>query len=340
MRIADRTTLDGFTAFAEQRNDPVDAPTPTGFARMTYAEIEADADRRRRFLANPPTVLTPVVSKLLFEVNRLIFSNASLAPGDKVHLGFQGVAGIGKSKAVQYVASTVWNQERAKHGEVVKVGNVRSPRVPVLYSTAPAVQSYKQLVGSVLRFFDARATGNAEAMTEQLLHLLRIAETEVVVIDDAHALRGRNRQSLVMADSLKALINRIPCTVVFVGTGLENSVLFGMTIGGMDDPAAQLRHRVVHLEHPLYRRPTREDPGEFAKLIRALEIPVAQALRQHEPGTLTSATNIRWMFDRTEGVTARVGKWLSAAAVAAVGNEERVTRALLEATPSPGLNST
>lgn len=339
MRIPDRTTLDGFTAYAAHTDEMLTAPTDAEFECMTAAAVAEDTVQRRNFLANPPMVMSPVVRTLSAELNKLVEANAFRAPGDKVHLGFQGIAGIGKTKAVQHAAKVVWNNERAKHGEVVKIGQVRSPRVPVLYSTAPAVRSYKELIGSPLRFFDARATGNAEAMTEQLLHLLHIAETEVVVIDDAHALRGRNRSSLVMADSLKAFINRVPCTVVFVGTGLENTVLFGSTVGGMDDPAAQLRHRVVHIEHPSYRRPTPEDPGEFVKLVGALEVPITQALRQHRAGTLTSNTMCRWIFDRTEGVTARVGKWLSAAAIAAVGNDERVTRALLESTLTPGLSS-
>lgn len=339
MRLADRTTLDGFTAFASQHDEIVAPLSPKALTDMSEQSISRHDEERRRSLANPPIVLTPIVKKLMAELDRLVADNAARAPGDKVHLGFQGIAGIGKTRGVLHASKIVWNRERTTHGEVVTTGKIKAPRVPVLYSTAPAVKSYKQLIGSVLRFFDARATGNAEAMTEQFLHLLQVAETEVVVIDDAHALRGRSRESLAMADSLKALINRIPCTVVFVGTGFENTVLFGQTVGGNDDPAAQLRHRVVHLEHPPYRRPDRDDPGTFAKLIKALEEPISTGLRDHRPGTLSSSTNARWIYDQTDGITARVGKWLSAAAVAAVGNDERVTRTLLERTPAPGMNA-
>lgn len=339
MRLADRTTLDGFTAFASQ-NDDIVTPLPSSALKdMSKQAIALHNDERRRSLANPPIVLTPTVKRFANELDRLVADNAWRAPGDKIHLGFQGIAGIGKTRGVLHAAKVVWNRERTAHGEVVTTGKIRAPRVPVLYSTAPAVKSYKSLIGSVLRFFDARATGNAEAMTEQFLHLLQVAETEVVVIDDAHALRGRSRESLVMADSLKALINRIPCTVVFVGTGFENTVLFGQTVGGNDDPAAQLRHRVVHLEHPSYRRPHRDDPGTFAKLIKALEVPISTGLRDHKPGMLSSSKNARWIYDQTDGITARVGKWFSAAAVAAVGDDERITRTLLERTPAPGMNA-
>ena len=339
MRLGDRTTLVAFTAFCARRDEIVAPLPPSELKGMSRQAINDHDDDRRRSLANPPIVRTPTVNSFAAELDRLIADNAARAPGDKVHLGFQGIAGIGKTRGVLHAAKTVWNRERAAHGDVVTNGKIKAPRAPVVYSTAPAVKTYKELIGSVLRFFDARATGNAEAMTEQFLHLLQVAETDVVVIDDAHALRGRSRPSLAMADSLKALINRIPCTVVFVGTGFENTVLFGQTVGGYDDPAAQLRHRVVHLEHPSYRRPNRDDPGAFTKLINALEGPISTGLREHRPGTLSSPTTARWLYDQTDGITARVGKWLSAAAVAAVGSDERVTRTLLEQTPAPGLNA-
>lgn len=339
MRIADLTTLEGFTAFAARVDEKVTAPTQAEFEGMTPVAVAANTARRRGYLANPPIVVSPFVRKLLLRLNNLMEANAFRAPGAKEHLGVQGGPGIGKSTATQHVAKVIWNREREKHGDVVKVGQVRAQRVPVTYSTAPAVKTYRSLISVVLRFFDARATGNAEAMTEQLLHLLTLAETDVVIIDDAHALRGSNRESLLMADSLKALINRIPCTVLFVGTGLENSVLFGKTTGGIDDPAAQLRHRVDHMEHPSYPRPSAEDPGLLVNLLGALEEPISQALRHHPPGSFSSPTMSRWMYDQTEGVTARVGKWLSSAAMAAVSNEERVTKKLLTATPIPGLNS-
>lgn len=335
-----RTNFEGFAEFATRTIAPPTALSTRQLAKLNDDDLAAHHDARRRFVANLPIIASPVLLQVRNDLDKLMFANSERSPGDKVHVGLSGPPGIGKTTAILDAGRHIHNQTIALHGSEVIDGLNRAPRVPVVYSTAPSVQNYRQFILSALRFFDPAAGGTAHAIDTRLRVLMKAAGTQLVIFDDSHALRGRNTNMHLVEDSLKAFMNEAPVTIAFVGTGLMESIFFRSTGTNTDHSSAQLGHRLHHIEHPTYQRPSSANPGLFVGLLAALEAQLCRALPKHKPGTLSSATTARWIYDRTDGVTARAAKWLSAAAIDVVGNEERITRAALEAALVPGMNRT
>lgn len=333
-----KTHYRGWMEFVHRDPPNIDFLSPSDRSKLDSAGLATYHARRRAAIAGPYLMRTPLYDEMRKRVQQRIAINEHCDPGQKIHPAIQGPSGHGKTMVMHHIAKAIHLREIAEKGATVDVPDYQGPRIPVITVEAPSVRSFKAFIVAQVQFLNPEAQvggANAEVLATRLLRRLESLGTVLLIIDDAHAIRGGLKTNEATADSIKTFVERLPCTLVILGTEFEDSVWFGSTGGGASDPSAQLRNRFVRVFVEPFAPPKNDKTGLFAAFVRGISKTLP--LELHSAEDLTDATTLKWMYGKTgDGIPKRVDGWIRSAAFEAVGTTERVTTDMLEQTPVPG----
>lgn len=159
------------------------------------------------------------------------------------------------------------------------VNDDADPVKPVILAEAPPSADEKGLYISILeRFFTPyRASDPASKLRYQVIHLLRLCQTRVLVIDEFHSLlTGTAMKQREVMNAIKLLCNELAIPIVGVGTRDAVRVLH-------TDPQHASRFDVISL--PLW-----ELNQDFQRLLAGFEkiLPLKLPSKLHQPELATA----------------------------------------------------
>ena len=96
-------------------------------------------------------------------------------------------------------------------------------------------------------------------------------EVRVLVVDDLHFLRPRNRSATEISNHFKYIANEFPVTLLFVGVGLAERGLFGEIDSDGDESLAQTGRRTTALALDPFLIDTDEHRRDWRSLLLAIE---------------------------------------------------------------------
>lgn len=166
-------------------------------------------------------------------------------------------------------------QELHGQGHVSEEGD---PVKPVILAEAPPSADEKSLYISILeRFFTPyRPTDSTARLRYQVIHLLRLCNTRILIIDEFHSLlTGSAIKQREVMNAIKLMCNELAIPIVGVGTREAVRVLH-------TDPQHASRFDVVAL-------PTWELNQDFQRLLAGFEkiLPLQKPSKLHQPELAT-----------------------------------------------------
>lgn len=139
----------------------------------------------------------------------------SAVAGEPHCMALEGHCGAGKTTLIQRYMDAYPN-----------VDSPDGTRVPLLYVLTPSPITVKGMVSTILEYLGDPAAykGTLAALDSRLVHLLRVCEVELVILDDFHNLIEAETPYIFSAVSnwLKALIKK--SSVPFLVVGIEGKV--------------------------------------------------------------------------------------------------------------------
>jgi hypothetical protein len=276
-------------------------------------------------------IRTPGIERLHYELHRRLEVNRYQPAGARRGKVIDGPPTLGKSTLVKMFAADYENELREIELDrfVADEGKeyVRD-YVPVVYVSVGAQATPKDLSVSFAEFLMSayRPTATKTAITNLVLKAMRLAGTELVIIDDVHFLDLSAKEGKVVNDHLKYLANHTAATFVYTGNELEASGLF--LEGGAKTRATQTAGRNdLHKVTP-FRIATAAEAKEWASVIASMETGVL--LYRHEPGSLVR-NHWRYLHERTGGSIASLSHLIRESAAEAVNSgAEAITRKLMD----------
>lgn len=132
--------------------------------------------------------------------------------------------GMGKSTACRQILSKMPSYN-------VKDVDCERTIIPVFYAEVPSPATIKGLATTLLRRLrdPNPSTGNTEAMTERLCHLLKACKTKLILLDEFHHLidsSGKSaRLNLKVCNWIKNLVNRVHVSFCLIGLPVFEPIL-------------------------------------------------------------------------------------------------------------------
>lgn len=205
-------------------------PQPEALSRRQLKALgesaRAEYDRsRRKWHANLGPLQTPQMAALHEDLWDIVDSNDQ--DGDKVKGGIalDAFPGLGKTTAVLAFAKKFHRREIAEAGEFTDAG---FERWPVCRVGLTANTGMRDLNRAILEFYGhpGRFRGTASDFGYRALDCVLSCEAKLLIVDDLHFLRWRNRSGVEVSNHFKYIANEFPVTLLMIGVGLKMRGLF------------------------------------------------------------------------------------------------------------------
>lgn len=313
------TTKEGWRRFVDHQPEPPDQPDPAtqaGLSARRRAELE---DTRRDYHAELPLVNTPTIRQVLTTGRLLVQLNRRQISARR-GLVLSGASGTGKTTALTQLGRTHERAVRRRHP-----GQAGLHRLPVVYITVPPAATPRMLAVEFARFFglDFGRRANLPDIVNAVCSVAARTHIELVLVDEIHNLNLATRSGAEVSDQLKYFAERLPATFAYAGIEVEAQGLFAGVRG------RQIAGRFTLITSSSFAYGTAEQRTAWQSLVATLESMLR--LHQHEPGTLVGLAD--YLYERTDGMIGSLSQLVRGAAILAVGDDERVTRDLLDLVP-------
>lgn len=238
-------------------------------------------------------------------------------------IAVSGASTLGKSTAVLHIGRRYDRRTRARQPPAVRDGCH-----PVVYLVVPAAATPKVLMHAVCQALDLPWTtqrSTTQFLTDAAVDAMTALGTSMVIVDEIHNLHTNHSVGAEAATALKLFSERLDATFVYAGIDLPTSELF------TGEFSRQITGRVVVHQMQPYAFGTRTQQDTWTDLVAACEDLLV--LTRHPPGSLVAQAG--YLFDRTGGSLGSLRALLADAATEAILTDtERVTKTLLDATPT------
>ena len=319
-------TLHAWRAWAER-------PDPVPPARLSAADRQAlpgqaqlAYDRERLAWLSADVVFdTDDVKALTRMVRVATVRNRVDSATARRAIALSGASTLGKSTAVLHLGR--------RHDRAVRAREPAHPHGrddalhPVVYVVVPAAAPPKMLMHTVCQGLDLPWTTRAttQFLTDAAIDTMTALHTSMVIVDEIHNLRANRQVGAEAATALKLFAERLDATFVYAGIDLPRSELF------TGEFSRQITGRVVVHQMRPYTFATRTQQAVWVDLVASCEDLLV--LTRHPTRSLTAHAG--YLFDRTSGSLGTLRALLADAATEAIlTHTERVTRTLLDATPT------
>ena len=210
----------------------VQAPARIPPECLSLAELKAlsDAARaqydrsRRLWHANLGPLRTPQSEELHEHLWDIIDSNNQDGDQAKGAIAIDALPGLGKTTSILAFVKKFYRREVAEDGEFTEGGHERWPVCRVGLSGNTSMKDFNQ---ALLDFFGHPArSGTARELGVRALDCVVSCESKVMVVDDLHFLRWKNKNSVEVSNHFKYIANEFPVTLLFAGVKLSSRGLF------------------------------------------------------------------------------------------------------------------
>ncbi|MFW0786405.1 ATP-binding protein [Gordonia sp. CPCC 206044] len=247
LRAARLVLKEGFSVLAETA--PPTRPddlTMRAYRSLTDSARKAYDRQRREFHANFGPFVTPAVTTATRTLTNVYESNR-FKRGDRLRgsVIMSAPAGLGKSTLVVSFAQQVFRDRRAENGKYTTHGN---EYIPVAYISLTSNPTPRGIDALICDFYGAPL--NARNEGELLLRArdcVLDCETELFIVDECQFVdETRPTDAIKTVNHLKSLVNMMPGTFIFVGTGLSH------------DEEIAYRGAAKQAPHPVHRNMVRD----------------------------------------------------------------------------------
>ncbi|BFV57545.1 AAA family ATPase [Kitasatospora sp. CMC57] len=271
---------------------------PLAGLRALSLPARAAYDRARRvWHANLGPIKTPQLAALHEDLWDIVDSN--LQDGDKAKgaVAVDAFPGLGKTTAVLSFAKQFHLREIAEAGPFTEDGHERWPVCRVGLTGNTGMKDFNR---AMLDFFGhpGEARGTTTQIGERALDCFLSCEVRLLVVDDLHFLRWRNRSATEISNHFKYIANEFPVTLLFVGVGLAERGLFGEVDSDGDESLAQTGRRTTALTVEPFMIRREEQRRDWRNLLLAIEQRLV--LANSYPGMLADDLS-DYLFARSTG---------------------------------------
>ncbi|MEV6699675.1 ATP-binding protein [Streptomyces sp. NPDC051453] len=252
---------------------------------------------RRKWHANLGPLETPQMKALHEDLWDIFDSNDQ--DGDKVKGGIalDAFPGLGKTTAVLAFARKLHRRAIREGGAFTGEGHERWPvcRVGLTSNTG-----MRDLNRAILEYFGhpGRHRGTTADFGYRALDCVLSAETTLLIVDDLHFLRWRNKSGIEVSNHFKYIANEFPVTLLMVGVGLEKRGLFSEGVTYEDAILAQTGRRTTRLGMEPFDIKTEQGRRGWRDTLLAIEERVI--LTNKYPGMVADDLS-NYLFTRSTG---------------------------------------
>jgi hypothetical protein len=253
--------------------------------------------QRREWHANLGPLRTPQLAALHEDLWDIVDSNVQDGDKAKGAVAVDAFPGLGKTTSVLAFAKQFHLREIAEQGPLTKAGDERWPVCRVGLTGNTGMKDFNR---AMLEFFGHPGVGRGT--TAQLAHraldCALTCQVRLLIIDDLHFLRWRDRTGIEVSNHFKYVANEFPVTLLFIGVGLEARGLFSEGSDYADAVLAQTGRRTTRLSMAPFLVDTEAARRDWRRLLLAIEQRLV--LTATRPGMLADELS-DYLFARSTG---------------------------------------
>ncbi|MDX2750131.1 AAA family ATPase [Streptomyces scabiei] len=201
---------------------------------------------RRKWHANLGPLGTPQMKALHEDLWDIFDSNDQDSDKVKGGIALDAFPGLGKTTAVLAFARKLHRRIIREEGNYTSDGHERWPVCRVGLTSNTGMRDFNR---SILEYFGhpGRFRGTTADFGYRALDSVLSAETKLLIVDDLHFLKWRNKSGIEVSNHFKYIANEFPVTLLMVGVGLEKRGLFSEGATYEDSVLAQTGRRTTRL---------------------------------------------------------------------------------------------
>ncbi|MER8008591.1 AAA family ATPase [Streptomyces sp. NPDC094149] len=211
----------------------------------TKALAEYNRDRRK-WHANLGPLSTPQMKALHEDLWDIFDSNDQDSDKVKGGIALDAFPGLGKTTAVLAFAKKVHRRIIEEEGKYTDEGHERWPVCRVGLTSNTGMRDFNR---AILEYYGhpGRFRGTAAEFGYRALDSVLSTETKLLIVDDLHFLKWRNKNGIEVSNHFKYIANEFPVTLLMIGVGLEKRGLFSEGSSYEDAVLAQTGRRTTRL---------------------------------------------------------------------------------------------
>ncbi|MCX4607726.1 MULTISPECIES: ATP-binding protein [Streptomyces] len=297
----DHLTLSRKEGFQRLADSPP-RPRPDLLARRQIKQLGETALEeynrgRRNWHANLGPLRTPQMNALHEDLWDIFDSNAQDGDKAKGSIALDAFPGLGKTTAVLAFARKLHRRTIREEGELTAASHERWPVCRVGLTANTGMRDFNR---AILEYYGhpGRFRGTAAEFGYRALDCVLSAETKLLIVDDLHFLRWRDRSGIEVSNHFKYIANEFPVTLLMIGVGLEAKGLFSEGGSYTNAVLAQTGRRTTPLDLAPFTIDSEQDRTDWRNTLLAIEERVV--LAEKHPGML--ADNLSdYLFARSTG---------------------------------------
>lgn len=317
---------EGWRAYVEapQQEQP-DRLSTRQIRSLSPEAAEEYNERRSVWHANFGTIQTANVKAATREIHLFVKSNqqrSRLKPA----LALTGLPGLGKTELVNSYAKQFHRQRISRYGEFTSSGAERWPACRIGMT---GITGVKEFNWAFLNFYAHPGRGTTDNFLAQAQDLVRECNTELLIIDDLHFLRGQYPKVTHLSNQFKYIAENLGVTIIFIGIGLDERAAL------IDDQGSYESHEMDQLlwftkKVKFSKYETKSVAGKKDWHHLLLTIEQLLVLANNRPGMLVGDLS-SYLHDRSDGHIGSLMTLLRLGCQYAIEDgSERITKKLLD----------
>ncbi|MEV0784677.1 TniB family NTP-binding protein [Streptomyces sp. NPDC050423] len=184
-----------------------------------------------------------------------------------------------------------------EEGKYTDEGHERWPVCRVGLTSNTGMRDFNR---SILEYYGhpGRFRGTAADFGYRALDSVLSAETELLIVDDLHFLKWRNKNGIEVSNHFKYIANEFPVTLLLIGVGLEKRGLFSEGEDYEDAILAQTGRRTTRLGMAPFTIDSEKGRADWRNTLLAIEERVV--LADKHPGMIADELS-DYLFARSTG---------------------------------------
>lgn len=303
-------------------------PTYAAFKAMSQAEKKEFNRVRATYHCEFGPLLVPDMENIHNAGLRLARQNLRAQPGARPGVIMDGISTVGKSTIAMQLGrryeKLITNEHtitRTPTGDVF---------VPVAFIALPGevnIMNFNYLLADFYNIPFSKKSKEGE-LTKSIKQHAADCCTSMVIIDDIHFLRIKNRTHEIVNEHMKHLANYISATFVYAGVNVKGSGF--ITEGNNEEkaPFSQNAHRFKIFNLAPFNYHNDESKEQFLRVIAAFEDNLL--LFNHRPHSLAEEVG-EYIWTRTGGYMGPIATLIREATdIAIKDGKERITKSILQ----------
>lgn len=294
---------------------------------MSSAQRKLFNQIRSAYHAGFGPLLVPDMEQIHEAALRLAGQNLRAQPGSRPGLIMDGISTVGKSTIAMQLGRR-YEKLITKNHTITRTptGNVF---LPVAFVNLPGEVSIMNFNHLLARFYNIPFSKKAKEceLTDRIKEYVADCGTSMVILDDIHFLRIKNRSHETVNNHIKHLANSVSATFVYAGINVEGSGLLAEGNKPENKILSQTAHRFKRFELLPFDYNKTQSRNDFLKVLTSFEDNLL--LFEQAKGALVSDT-AEYIWARTGGFIGPISALIREGAALAIKRKiERITKDIL-----------